>query len=355
MWPVTRLTKKLHIKLPIIQAPMAGGATTPELVAAVSNAGGLGSFAAGYLSATEIKAALKQIRALTDQIFAVNLFVPQSYHAASADIEKAKNEINQLFPTALLTSILPPYVPDFREQIEILIAEKVPVFSFTFGIPAPEYLQALRVNGTVIIGTATHLAEAKLLEQNGVDVIIAQGSEAGGHRGTFIGPAEDALIGLMALLPQLVDQVRTPIVAAGGIMDARGIVAALALGAVGVQMGTAFMGCKESGIHSKYKQLLFTTDADNTTLTRVFSGKMARGIKNQFIKTMTDHAASVLNYPIQHALTRTMRKAAEQRGDTDFMSLWSGQAAYLSQDLSATDLLQKLNQDVAMLLQKIVS
>lgn len=348
MWQTTRMTQQLNIKLPIIQAPLAGGATTPELVAAVSNAGGLGSLAAGYLSAQYIREAIKQIRHLTDEPFAVNLFIPEPHQATKQQIETMQAIIAQTSSALNIekTPLEAPYAQPFDEQIAVVIEEKVPVLSFTFGCLAQHYIDALHANQTCLLGTATNLAEAYLLEQCGIDMIVAQGCEAGGHRGTFIGDANDSLIGLMALLPQLVDHVKIPVIAAGGIMDARGMVAVLALGACGVQMGTAFLTCAESGIHSQYKERLLKTKGDETVLTRSFSGKMARGIKNQFITSMQSCDQAVLDYPIQNALTNVMRKAAAQQDNIDFMSLWAGQAAYLCRAVLATDLLQSWVNDV---------
>lgn len=187
MWPITSLIPLLGIQLPIIQAPMAGGATTPELVAAISNAGGLGSLGAGYMLPEDIRAAIKKIRALSNNPFAVNLFVPQPHHATEQQIATMKDiiEKNCLELNLNLTDIKPPYLPSFDEQLKIVIEEKVPVLSFTFGIPENNYLVELKKNKIILIGTATTLAVAKLLEEKGIDLIVAQGNESGGHRGTF--------------------------------------------------------------------------------------------------------------------------------------------------------------------------
>lgn len=342
----TPLAKFIKTKLPIIQAPMAGGATTPELVAAVSNAGGLGSFAAGYLQPQDIRVAIKKIRNLTDKPFSVNLFVSEEHYATQSQIENMQNVIKNICPELNLQSLQNNPVlqlPSFDEQIKVILDEKVPVFSFTFGIPSQEYIAQLKNNHTILVGTATNIEEAQLLEKAGIDIIVAQGSEAGGHRGTFIVCDENSLIGLMALIPQIVDHVNIPVIAAGGIMNIRGILAALALGASGVQMGTAFLTCHESGVHLKYKDTLLNTKADNTVLTKVFSGKLARGIKNAFIERMQTHNNEVLDYPIQNSLTVEMRKIAALNNNTEFMALWAGQAAYLCESLSASELIKKLS------------
>jgi len=348
MWPTTKLTKALGIQFPIIQAPMAGGTTTPELVAAVSNAGALGSLGAGYMTATDIRKAIKEIRALTNNPFAVNLFIPEQYHVTPEQMQKARDQVEQSCAELKLKigPVAKPYAPSFEEQIKVLIEEKIPVFSFTFGALDPTWITQLKNNDTILIGTATTLAEARALEESGIDAIVAQGSEAGGHRGTFLESAEDALMNLSNLVPQLVDQVKLPVIAAGGIMDGKGIVAALALGAAGVQMGTAFLSCPEAGVHAKYKQTLLSLNQDNTTLTRAFSGKLARAIQNKFITRMDENKESILDYPVQNALTSIMRKKAKEQDCIDFMSMWAGQSAQLSRGLHAGELIKQLVDEV---------
>ncbi len=354
MWPITALTTILETQFPIIQAPMAGGATTPELVAAVSNAGGLGSLGAGYMLPEDMRSAIKKIRELTDKPFSVNLFVPQPHHATEQQIEKMKLIVEKSSDELHfhLSDIKPPYLPSFDEQFAIIIEEKVPVFSFTFGIPDDNYLNELKKNKMISIGTATTLTEAKLLEEKGIDLIVAQGCESGGHRGTFLSTVENALISNFALIPQLVDNIKIPIIASGGIMDARGIVAALVLGASGGQMGTAFLSCPESAAHHLYKQALLNTKQDNTTLTRTFSGKYCRMIKNTFINRMESHSTELLAYPIQNAVTAPMRKEAARQNQVELLSLLAGQAAYLSKGIPAKQLINELNNDVITLLKK---
>lgn len=351
-WPNTRITERLKITLPIIQAPMAGGATTPELVAAVSNAGGLGSLGAGYMTADAITTTIKKIKSLTNKPFAVNLFIPEKHHATAEQIEQARKLVQASCAELNfnVASIKPPYAPFFEEQMNVIIEEKVPVFSFAFGIPSADWITNFKKNGVTLIGTATTLEEAKHLEKNGIDAIVAQGSEAGGHRGTFLGEAENALISISSLIPLLVEHIKIPIIAAGGMMNAKKIVESLTLGATAVQMGTAFLCCPESGIHPLYKKLLLNTSQDNTTLTRAFSGKLARGIINKFITSMQSHEKNILDYPIQNALTSAMRKEAAKQNNIDFMSMWAGQAAYLCKALPATQLIEKLNSEVIALL-----
>ncbi|KTD02213.1 NAD(P)H-dependent flavin oxidoreductase [Fluoribacter gormanii] len=350
MWQ-TRLTEKIGLKYPIIQAPMAGGATTPELVAAVCNAGGLGSLGAGYMPPDELKDALKTIRKLTNKPFAVNLFIPERYHASAEQIRKSCTDIKQscLELNIEIEPVLEPYAQSFEEQINVLIQEKIPVFSYAFGLLDSKWITKFKRNRTVLIGTATTLAEARELEECDIDAIVAQGSEAGGHRGTFISKAEDGLIGLFSLIPQLVDQIDLPIIAAGGIMDGRGIAAALKLGSEGIQMGTAFLSCFESGIPEVYKRALLSQQQDNTVLTRAFSGKLARGIRNQFIDRMHVRTANILDYPIQNALTGLMRKKAKELDNIDFMSMWAGQSAPLCRSTSVKELISTLVHEAEVL------
>lgn len=357
MWPKTRVTDLLGIEVPIVQAGMAGGITVPELVAAVSNAGGLGSLGAGYMTPDQIRNAIRAIRSLTDQPFAVNLFIPGETDVDAETISRM-NQMLQPYRTQLGIES-PPHLDQaaesFEEQLEVVIEEGVPVLSFTFGIPSSDSMQELKTKHIRTIGTATTVKEATLLEQSGVDLIVAQGSEAGGHRGTFAGKFEDSLVGTMALVPQIVDHVRIPVIASGGIMDGRGIVASLALGASGAQMGTAFLTCAESGAHLKYKESLLHSTEESTRITRVFSGKPARGIKNAFMLEMEKNAADIPAYPVQNALTRDIRQAAAKQNNPAFMSLWAGQASRLSKPLSASELMDDLVKQTEQILQEFRS
>jgi nitronate monooxygenase len=347
-WPVTKITESLKLKFPIIQAPMAGGITTPELVAAVSNAGGLGSLGGGYMTPDELKIAVQKIKQLTKNPFAVNLFIPEKYHADSDKIDQARHTVQMSCPELnfVIPPINPPYAPSFDAQMQVILEEKIPIFSFTFGIPSENWLEKLRKQNIFLIGTATSLEEAKCLERKGIDAIVAQGSEAGGHRGTFIGKAENSLIDLESLTAELVENIHIPIIAAGGIMNANGIAKALKLGATAVQMGTVFLCCSEANTHPYYKKLLLSLSQENTTLTRAFSGKLARGLKNRFITRMKAFEESIVDYPIQNALTKAMRKEAGQQNNTDFMSMWAGQNAHLCKELSADIFIKELNREM---------
>ena len=344
MWNKTALTQKLQLKYPIIQAPMAGGATTPELVAAVSNSGGLGSLGAGYLPAEKIREEIRKVRTLTEAPFSVNLFIPENPQEDQMKISQITQAM-QPYRQALGLTAQPKverYAQSFTEQISVVIEEKVPAFSFTFGTLAEEWIDQLKAAGILLMGTATTVREAVALENSGIDVIVTQGSEAGGHRGSFLAEAEDSLVGTMALVPQVVDHVNVPVVAAGGIMDGRGIVAALALGASAAQLGTAFLTTHESGANPAHIEAILQHAEDETQLTKMFSGKFARGIRNKFMAEMQSYADSVPDYPIQNALTRDLRQAAAQQKNSAFMSLWAGQGIRLSRRVSAQELMEQL-------------
>jgi nitronate monooxygenase len=340
----TRFTSKVGIRYPIIQAPMAGGATTPELVAAVSNAGALGSFGAAMSTPTAIKESIARIRALTDKPFNVNLFVLGTPHPGEAELAEATQRLATFKQElGLEPAALPPrFCEDNRAQYDALLEAKPPVVSFAFDLLDRETIAALKRAGSIVISTATTAAEARACEAASVDFVCAQGFEAGGHRGTFLGDFENSAIGLMALVPQIADAVKIPVIAAGGIMDGRGIAAALALGAEAVQLGTAFLTCAESGIHPEYKQRLLSASDDSTRLTRTFSGRYARGIVNEFMERMRPYEKDVPAYPVQNALTADLRQAAIKQNRMEYYSMWAGQAAGLSRALPAAELVSRL-------------
>lgn len=352
MWTTTRLTELLGVQYPILQAPMAGGPTTPELVAAVSNAGALGAIGGGYLGATALRDQIRAVRTLTDRPFGVNLFAPLGVAASIEEIERAHALVDPYraeLGLALSPAMTLP-VERFTEGLAVVLEERVPILSFTFGIPPADDLRRLRENGTIVIGTATTVAEGMQLSAAGVDAIVGQGSEAGGHRGTFAGDFERGLIGTMALTPQLVDSVSVPVIAAGGIMDGRGIAAALALGAMGAQMGTAFLVTQESGAHPKHKAAILASSEDATTVTRVFSGRPARALANRFTEELQSGAGDVAPYPVQNALTQDIRRAAAQQNRTEFLALWSGQAPRLARPLAAAELVRTLVEETEQVL-----
>ncbi|MFC3747003.1 NAD(P)H-dependent flavin oxidoreductase [Paenibacillus sp. GCM10012306] len=340
----TELTRTLKIRYPIFQAPMAGGPTTPELVAAVSNAGGLGNLGAGYLTPEQIRSTIHKIRERTDKPFGVNLFVPEQPEECEEAVVQMMDQLNKYHVRYGITQnpVTPKTLVSFDEQVQVLLEEKVPVFSFTFGIPAQDVIQAMKQQGTVVIGTATTVEEARHLELAGVNAIVAQGYEAGGHRGTFLKNVSESLIGTMALVPQIVDYVSVPVIASGGIMDGRGLVASLALGAGAVQMGTAFLACPESGAHHTYKQKILSSNEDSTEITWAYSGKAARGIVTKFMNDMHQYSGTIPAYPIQNALTRELRQAAAKANDPEYMSLWAGQGLRLASKQPAETIVKQI-------------
>ncbi|MGH7320002.1 MAG: NAD(P)H-dependent flavin oxidoreductase, partial [Candidatus Rokuibacteriota bacterium] len=279
----TVLTKRLGVAHPIIQAPLAGGGDTPDLVAAVCEAGALGFIGAAYLTPAQIIETSRAVRARTTRPFGINLFAPLPASDVPRDHDLA---LERLAPFFAELGLLPPALPgsgghSFDEQLSVALESGASVFSFTFGILPASAIEAIKGRGMFLIGTTTTVEEAVALEQAGVDAIATQGSEAGGHRGTFAVDFDGAMVGTMALVPQVVDAVTVPVVASGGIMDGRGIAAALALGASAVQMGTAFLTCDEAGIPEAYKQAILAAGEHQTRLTRAFSGRPARGIVNR--------------------------------------------------------------------------
>lgn len=339
----TGFTRLVNIRYPIVQAPMAGGPTTPALVASVSNAGGLGSLGAAYLTPEQLRNTIGEIRQLTDRPFGVNLFVPVQPTVSEETIRRMTEHLNQ-YRAALGIEQNPSigkFAESFDEQVQVLLEEKIPAFSFTFGIPPHDVIQAMKNQGTVVIGTATTVDEAKQLEAAGVDAIVAQGSEAGGHRGTFLKDAAESLIGTMALVPQVVDHVSVPVIASGGIMDGRGLVASLSLGAGAVQMGTAFLACPESGAHAAFKERVLAENEDATQITTAYSGKAARGIRTEFMNAMNEYSDAIPAFPVQNAMTKDIRQAAAKKNNSEYMSLWAGQGLRLATNHSAADIVRQ--------------
>jgi nitronate monooxygenase len=333
----------LGIRLPIVQGPMAGGPSTPALAAAVSNAGGLGFLGEGYVSPEQIRQDIRAVKALTAEPFGVNLFVPSPYEVDPVQIERA---MELLAPYRAAVGLPPQEVPssfaeDFDAQLAAVRDEGVPVFSVTFGTLAPDALESFRRAGTVVGATATTPAEAVACAGSGVDFIVAQGSEAGGHRGSFLDAAGDDLIGLAALVPQVLDATGLPVVAAGGLMDGRGIRAALELGASAAQLGTAFLLSPEAGTSPPYRTAVRGAQAEDTVITRAFSGRRARGVVNELARALAGRA-DLPPYPVMNALTRDLRRAAAAAGDASVLSLWAGQGVGLAREMPAGELVAVL-------------
>ncbi|NGY05558.1 NAD(P)H-dependent flavin oxidoreductase [Solimonas terrae] len=339
------LWSRLGVDHPIIQAPMAG-TSTPALAAAVSNAGGLGSIAIGAASVEQAHDMLQATRALTQRPFNVNVFC---HRPAQADAAREAAWLAHLQPRFAEFGAHPPprlheiyrsFVTDAAMR-DLLLAERPAVVSFHFGLPPAASIAALQRAGIVLLATATRPGEARAAEDAGIDAIVAQGAEAGGHRGVF-DPADDPRIGTLALTRLLTAQTSLPVIAAGGIMDGAGIRAALALGAAGVQLGTAFVACPESAADAAYRRALLAADVE-TAITSVISGRPARGIVNRFMREAgaTGHPP-VPDYPIAYDAGKALHAAARARGNAQFAAQWAGQGAALARAMPAAALFAAL-------------
>jgi nitronate monooxygenase len=325
-----------------------GGAGSPELTAAVSNCGGLGSHAAAYLKPDEIAEDIRRIRALTDKPFNVNLFAG-GYQPASdvlpGPMLELLGEIHRQL--GLQPPVLPQPTPDpFNDRLEVILAAQPAVFSFTFGIPHKDAMARVKARGISIFGTATTLEEALLLQDAGVSAIVAQGAEAGAHRGTFAVPFERAMIPTFELVSTIRHAVSLPVIASGGLMDGRDIAQAIAAGASAAQLGTAFLPCPESGAAGIWKQAILDARADTTVITRAFSGRPARGLNNGFIQSLQQRPEIILPFPVQNTLTRSMRTAAAKLGRPEYLSLWAGQGVARARELPAAELVKRLVMEI---------
>jgi nitronate monooxygenase len=345
----TALAQRLGIDHPLIQAPMSGS-SPPALAAAVTNAGGLGSLGAGYLEPQAILDQAKQIRVFTDRPYAIGLFVlPDEFEADMTAVAKAREQLDALMEAEGLevrTGMPARWAPRASDQFAALCEARPAVASFAFGVISPAQLRELRRRDIYVIGTATTVAEARAWADGGADAICVQGAEAGGHRGTFLHDAEDAMIGLFALLPLAVRAMATqerniPIIAAGGIMDGRGMLAAEVLGAAASQLGTAFLTCPECSAADAWKRDLAQAQEHQITTIRGFSGRAARGLRNRFVQAMPE-AAHGLPYPVLNALTAPLRRAAAAAGRGDLLSEWCGQAAGMVRPQPAAELVTRL-------------
>jgi nitronate monooxygenase len=330
------------LEIPIIQAPMVG-ASDGALAIAVSRAGGLGTLAAGTLAPADIASAVESLRAAVGTApFGVNLLMAPK---ASPDVAVVEAALERLRPWYATLGEPPPaapnqFAPDFAAQFEALVAAAPPIASFTFDVLTRAQVEALQRAGTYVVGTATTVAEARAWADAGADGICAQGAEAGGHRGHFLREVEDSLVGTIALVSTIRQAVDLPVIAAGGIMDGRGVAAALALGAAAAQMGTAFLLADEATASKAWQGAVADALDDPTRLTRAFTGRYARGIENRFMREMRPVEAEVPAYPVQNRLTQPLRAAAAQAGQPDMISLWAGQGVRLARRAGADDLVR---------------
>ena len=311
------------------------------------------------MTAEQMDEQIREIRQQIEQPFGVNLFVPSSFHAYEEEIQATQlllKKYEGMLGTESQKIEIPTFektCTEYEKQLEIVLAHKVPVCSFTFGLPTKNIIQKLKQQGILLVGTATTVEEAIANEEAGMDAVVVQGYEAGGHRGNFLSTHEEGSIGLMSLIPQVVDKVSIPVIAAGGIMDGRGIMAALSLGAQAVQMGTAFLVCEESGAPTIHKQAILKARPEEIHLTRAFSGKWARGIENTFIREMNNTETVFPSFPIQNALTQQIRKAASRQGNTEYMSLWSGQSPMLAKEETVQGLMRRLMEELEDIKEKM--
>jgi nitronate monooxygenase len=350
----TPFTRRIGIEHPLIQAPMAGS-TPAALVAAVSNAGALGSLGAGYLEPQAILEQAAQIRALGARSYAIGLFVqPDEFDADMAAVARAQTQLDALMAReglAVRTSVPARWAPRFSDQFAALCEARPAVASFAFGVISPAQMRELRQRDIYVIGTATTVTEAQTWAAIGADAVCVQGAEAGGHRGTFLHAAEDAMIGLFALLPLTLRALAAnardmSVIAAGGIMDGRGMLAAEVFGAAASQLGTAFLACPECSAAAAWKQDLPQVEAHQVATIRSFSGRAARGRRNRFVEALPE-AVQGLPYPVLNALTAPLRRAAAAAGRGDLLSEWCGQAASLVRPLPAAELVARLLLEVA--------
>jgi nitronate monooxygenase len=344
----TPFSEKLGLRVPVIQAPMAGGPSSQELVAACSAAGALGSFGFAYTQPDDMKKQAAFVRSKTDRAFAINLFVAPLPEPISPDAQRsALDAVAGYYRELGLGTpepVRPPYAPDLEAQLDAVAEIRPRVFTTHFGVlPAPR-IRSLKEWDVLMGGSATCIEEAKRLESLGFDFVIAQGGEAGGHRGTYLREPADAMAGTVALTRAIARAVRLPVVSAGGIMDGAGIAAVLALGAQAAQMGTAFIPCPESGASKTHKDALVNAREDTTRITSKFSGKPARGLVNRFITDM--ERAPVLAFPAQNSVTGKLRQAAAKAGKPDFIAMWAGQGSAMSRALPAATLIQELEREL---------
>ena len=343
----TRFTSLVGIRHPVVLGPF-GGLSSVDLAATVSNGGGLGSFGLYGYSADRIRSTAVALRERTTEPFGLNLWLPipgeVEFSPTAEQFDRYLAPLKPYFDELGLPIPTPPhrYLPDLDEQIAATLAARPAMLSVVFGIPSPELLASAHEHGIVVVGTATTVDEAVALDEAGVDAIVATGSEAGGHRVSFLRAAEDSLVGTFALVPQVRDAVSVPVVAAGGIADRRGVVAALELGADAVQVGTAFLRTRQSAASAAHREALAGADATSTVLTRALSGRLARGIPNRVVREITDPAP----FPLQNWLTGQFRPTAGEQNRPELLSLWAGQAAALSTEEDAATLLRSLVSEV---------
>ncbi|MBV8631241.1 MAG: nitronate monooxygenase [Silvibacterium sp.] len=349
---VEAFTARVGIRLPILLAPMAG-ACPPSLSIAVANAGGMGACGAALMPPDSIASWAKNFRAQSSGQFQINLWTPDPPPLRDAEAEKRQREFLARWGPSVSPEMGDSVLPDFEALCRAAVAARPKAISSIMGLFASEYVGELKEKGILWLATATTVEEARAAEAAGADAVIAQGMEAGGHRGAF--RAEDAeshMVGLMALLPQIADAVSIPVIAAGAIADGRAVAATLILGASAVLIGTAFLRSPEAQLNAACAERLGRTDSHQTALTRAFTGRLARGIRNRFIDAAAaPDAPPAAPYSVQRGYTRPMREEATRSGDTDRMQMWAGQAARLAQAQPAAEIVQRIWSEARQFLQ----
>ncbi|SHK94097.1 nitronate monooxygenase [Chitinophaga jiangningensis] len=348
MWYQTKAAKILGIEYPILQGPCGGGLSSVELVSVVSNAGGLGGYGAYTLHPQELSDIIRQLKVAMDRPFNINLWVSDT-DAVGGDVPDDQFiRTQELFKPYFdeLGIAMPekpaPFKTRFENQVEVILYERPPVFSFMFGIPSADILEQCHQLGIVTIGAATTLDEAIALEAAGVDLIIASGFEAGGHRPSFLASAESSTIGTFVLLQLIKEKVKTPVIAAGGIANGKGVAAALTLGADAAQIGTAFLATDESNAIPVHKQMLRSDAAKYTMLSRAFTGRLGRGIISRIASDLEGREKEFLPFPLQTQFMSHIRKAAIEQQKWDMVLFWGGQIAPLLKHTKAIDLMNAL-------------
>ena len=343
-----RLESLLRIDEPIVLGPF-GGASSVELTALVSEAGGLGSYGLYGYSAERIHGTITSLRAATSRPFAVNLWIPTGDEAAPGDVDLAPylDALAPLYEELGVQAPTPPpaFLPAFDTQLDAVLDAAPAVVSFVYGVPSSDVIDRAHGRGIRVLATATTVAEASALDDAGVDAIVASGAEAAGHRVSFLRPAEQSLVGVISLVPQVVDAVRVPVIAAGGIADRRGVAAAFALGASGVQVGTAFLRTRESAVPESHRQAIADASDTTTVLTRAMSGRLARGIPNRAMREI-ETTGLIAPFPAQNWLTGVFRSAAAAQDRGDLVSLWAGQSSALATREDAADVFAELRAGV---------
>jgi len=353
MWNHTKITEMLGIDYPIMQGPFGGNLSSVELTATVSNAGGLGGYGAYTMSPQEIYEVDKQLKAATNKPYNINLWVSDhDIPQGGLTDEKFAKVIEQYKPYFDEVGIpLPekpaPFQSRFENQLDVILDIRPKVFSFMFGVPSADVLEEARIKGIVTVGAATTLDEAIFLENSGVDAIIASGFEAGGHRPSFLAPAESSLTGSFVLLQLIKEKVKIPIIAAGGIANGKGVAAALALGADAAQIGTAFLATDESNALPVHREMLFSDASKYTTLSRAYTGRLGRGITSRIAKEMMGKEENILPFPLQTTLISPLRKAALDQQKWDMILFWGGQISPILKHKKAKELMHSLIEETS--------